>query len=264
MRENIIKLNIDTGNYRSFIDRIISFSRGNDSHYVCVANVHMLIESYWDKVFAEAVNGSDITTPDGMPLTWAMQLLHGVKQDRVTGMDLLPDLLTECSYNSIPVFFYGSTESTLNKTKSILGTKFPNLEISGTYSPPFRALNQDEENDIAEMINASGARLIFVILGCPKQEKWMASMKGKINATMIGIGGALPVLLGLQRRAPMWVQKAGCEWLFRLVQEPKRLFKRYFVTNTLFSYLLAKEYVFQKISKPKNPSKKIYRDQIYN
>jgi N-acetylglucosaminyldiphosphoundecaprenol N-acetyl-beta-D-mannosaminyltransferase len=249
VRENIIKLKVDTGNYQSFIDRIIALGRAGDSHYVCVANVHMLIEGYLDNMFADAVNGADITAPDGMPLTWAMRMLYGVKQDRVAGMDLLPDLLDQCANSSIPVFFYGSTDTVLSNAKAILNSKYPDLKIAGMYSPPFRVLNSDEENEVVDMINNSDAKLVFVILGCPKQEKWMASMKGKINATMVGVGGALPVLLGMQQRAPKWMQKSGFEWLYRLKQEPKRLFKRYFVTNTLFSYLLLREYLAKKFLK---------------
>ena len=249
MRENIIKLKVDTGNYQSFIDRIIALGRRGDSHYVCVANVHMLIEGYRDTLFADAVNGADITTPDGMPLTWAMRMLYGVRQDRVAGMDLLPDLLYKSASEGIPVFFYGSTDPMLSKAKAVLQSKYPALNITGTYSPPFRPLSSNEEDQVVEMINESKARLVFVILGCPKQEKWMAAMKGKINATMVGVGGALPVLLGMQQRAPRWMQKAGFEWLYRLKQEPKRLFKRYFITNTLFSYLLLREYIGKKIFK---------------
>ena len=109
------------------------------------------------------------------------------------------------------------------------------------YSPPFRALSLEEEDRIVYMLNESGARLVFVILGCPKQEKWMASMQTRIQAVMIGIGAALPVLAGIHKRAPRWMQKTGLEWFYRLVQEPRRLFKRYATTNTLFLYVLLKE-----------------------
>jgi N-acetylglucosaminyldiphosphoundecaprenol N-acetyl-beta-D-mannosaminyltransferase len=243
-RKKVISLNIDTGGYKEFVDRIIHLSQAEKSSYVCVANVHMLVEGYRDKHYASEVNDAALITPDGMPLSWSIRLLYGNHQDRVAGMDLLPDLLQECAYQRIPVFFYGSTPTMLQKGNNILKQKFPGLKIAGSYSPPFSTSVSDlTQDDIVSEINNSGARVVFVILGCPKQEKWMASMKGKINAVMIGIGGAYPVLLGLQHRAPTWMRKNGLEWLYRLGQEPRRLFKRYAVTNSLFSYLLAREYL---------------------
>jgi N-acetylglucosaminyldiphosphoundecaprenol N-acetyl-beta-D-mannosaminyltransferase len=174
-------------------------------------------------------------------LTWALNRLYGIKQERVAGMDLLPDLLSLSSEHSIPIFFYGSTEEVLSQTQEYIKTYYPKIPFTGVYSPPFRPLTVDEECEVIDKINTSGARIIFVSLGCPKQEKWMASMKGRINGVMIGIGGALPVLLGVQKRAPRWMRKCGLEWLFRLLQEPKRLFKRYFYTNTKFIYLILRE-----------------------
>lgn len=217
-----------------------------ESHYVCLANVHMLIEGYKDRKFAAVVNKADLSAPDGVPLTWAMRLLYGIRQERVAGMDLLPDLLAACASQGIPTFFYGSSNDILQKADKVLSTKYPGLLIAGTYSPPFRSLTNAEEEVVIEQIKSSGAKIVFVVLGCPKQEKWMAAMKGRINATMIGIGGALPVLIGEQARAPKWMQNSGLEWFYRLSQEPGRLFKRYFVTNSLFSYLLLKEYITRK------------------
>jgi N-acetylglucosaminyldiphosphoundecaprenol N-acetyl-beta-D-mannosaminyltransferase len=238
----LISINLSIGQYSDFIDSIRVLSEANDnSEYICVANVHMLVEAYDDKEFATAVNNSAITTPDGVPLTWALKWLHGIKQERVPGMDLLPDLLSLSSEHSIPVFFYGSTEKVLSQTQEYVKTHYPKIPSVGVYSPPFRPLTVAEEDEMTAKINTSGARIIFVSLGCPKQEKWMACMKGRISSVMIGIGGALPVLLGVQKRAPHWMQKCGLEWLFRLLQEPKRLFKRYFYTNTKFIYLILRE-----------------------
>lgn len=211
----------------------------------------MSIEAHWDATFAAMVNGADLVTPDGMPLAKAMKLLHGIKQDRVAGMDLLPDLLQEAQKQNLIVFFYGGTEAMLDKTMDYVQVHYPQLKNHHYYSPPFRPLTIEEETDIISTINNSGAHLVFVALGCPKQEKWMASMKGKINACMIGIGGALPVMIGMQKRAPLWMQKLSLEWLYRLIQEPKRLFKRYFVTNSLFLWLLFKAYLKGKLTNKK-------------
>jgi N-acetylglucosaminyldiphosphoundecaprenol N-acetyl-beta-D-mannosaminyltransferase len=131
--------------------------------------------------------------------------------------------------------------------KAFCENHYPVLKLVGLYSPPFRALTKEEE--VILNINASGAGFVFVALGCPKQEKWMAAMKGRINACMVGIGGALPVMIGMQKRAPVWMQKASLEWLYRLIQEPQRLFKRYAVTNTMFIVLLFTQWLKLKFSK---------------
>lgn len=241
MTKKIISLNISTGLYISFVERILAFAQLHTSSYVCVANVHMTIEAHLDPTFTDIVNGANLITPDGMPLAKAMKLLYGIKQDRVPGMDLLPDLLKKAEEQNLGVFFYGGTQDMLAKTKEYLQLNYPNLKKQHYYSPPFRPLTEEEEENIIQIINKSEAHLIFVALGCPKQEKWMSAMKGKINACMIGIGGALPVMIGMQKRAPLWMQKLSLEWLFRLFQEPKRLFKRYFITNTAFLFLFAKQ-----------------------
>ncbi|MGV3704160.1 MAG: WecB/TagA/CpsF family glycosyltransferase [Arcticibacter sp.] len=240
-KKTILSINVSQGKYPEFVDNIVELAQGRVSSYVCVANVHMLVEAHQSKAFQKIVNDADIVTPDGMPLAKCFQLLHQQPQDRVDGMSLLPALLEEASKSGLSVYFYGGSQKMINETTKYLGNTYPSLNIAGAYSPPFRALTEDEKDNIAARITASEANLVFVVLGCPKQEKWMNEMKGKIPAVMIGIGGALPVLIGMQRRAPEWMQKNSLEWLYRLMQEPKRLFKRYFSTNSTFLYLLAKE-----------------------
>jgi N-acetylglucosaminyldiphosphoundecaprenol N-acetyl-beta-D-mannosaminyltransferase len=237
----IISLQFSTGSYLNFIDRIMEFSLKKQSSYVCLANVHMTIEAYRDLNFSEIVNNADIITPDGMPIAKAMKLLYGIQQDRVAGMDLLPDLLKKAEEENLGVFFYGGTNEMLKKTKEHVQKTYPNIRKQSYYSPPFRSLTSEEEISVIQQINNSESHIVFVALGCPKQEKWMATMKGKINACMLGIGGALPVMIGMQKRAPQWMQKLSLEWLYRLIQEPKRLFKRYFLTNNLFIYLIIKD-----------------------
>ena len=239
--KKVISLHISTGTYQSFVHQIIELAISKVSSYVCVANVHMCIEAFKAKTFAKAVNDANLVTPDGMPLAKAIQLLYGVKQDRVAGMDLLPDLLAESVNKKLGVFFYGGTTPMLDQTKLFVNANYPLLSNQHYYSPPFRPLTVVEENEVVHKINSSDAHLVFVALGCPKQEKWMAAMKGRINACMIGIGGALPVMIGMQKRAPQWMQNMSLEWLFRLAQEPKRLFKRYLITNTLFILLFTKQ-----------------------
>lgn len=238
--KKVIKLNISSQPYNSFLSDIVTLAGKRRSSYVCVANVHMCIEVYDDNSFEKVVNNADLVTPDGMPLAKAIKLLYGVNQDRVAGMDLLPDLLEEAEIIGLRCFIYGGSDSMLEKSKVYIQEHYPNLKC-GYHSPPFRSLSLEEEQADCDMISAFGAHLVFVALGCPKQEKWMARMRGRINACMLGIGGALPVMIGMQERAPQWMQKASLEWLYRLSQEPKRLFKRYAYTNTKFLYLLFKQ-----------------------
>lgn len=237
-KQKHLSLKISLGPYQAFIDRIIELARLRQSSYVCVANVHMLIEARNNKSFRRALIGADIVTPDGMPLARALKLLYGIEQDRVAGMDLLPDILTHSEQEGISVFFYGGSDTMLEKAKNYVQTNYPRLILAGAYSPPFRPLTPDESTEIADNIKGSGAQIVFVVLGCPKQEKWMYQMKGKIPAVMVGIGGALPVLIGEQKRAPKWMQKYSLEWSYRLIQEPRRLFKRYLVTNSSYLVLL--------------------------
>lgn len=240
IRYKIGGLFVDGLSYKDFVNSITEKSIMKISCYVCVANVHMCIEAYDDPAFGRIVNNADMITPDGMPLAKAIKFLYGGHQDRVAGMDLLPDLLDEAERRKLSCFIYGGSEKTLIKSEEYISAVYPKLRC-GYYSPPFRTLTTEEEQADVERINAFGANLVFVALGCPKQEKWMARMKGRVQACMVGIGGALPVMIGMQNRAPIWMQKASLEWLYRLVQEPKRLFKRYAYTNTKFLYLLGKQ-----------------------
>jgi len=249
----IFNFPISVGKYQDYIEYIMNSASTGRSQYIYVANVHMVVEAFWNKSFSEKVRHAGLVTPDGKPLTWALRLLHGIKQDRVAGMDILPALLKQSEQNQTPVYIYGGTETLLSRTQNYLDRNYPNLHIKGLYSPPFRDLTAEEEERTIDRINSSGAKLLFVVLGCPKQEQWMANMAGRINAVMIGIGGALPVLIGMQKRAPKWMQNAGLEWLFRLLQEPRRLFKRYFVTNSVFLYLLSRELVTKTFTKKFEP-----------
>lgn len=254
MKIQILSLSVTTGKYTKVIEDISTLAQQSRGSYVCVANVHMLAEANRNTDFKEVVCNADIVTPDGMPLVWAFRLLYGIKQDRIAGMDILPTLLKRAEANQLPVYFYGGTSEMLRLTRASVQSQFPNLMLAGLYSPPFRELSSQEESDIINEINASGARMVFVILGCPKQERWMASMKPHINACMIGIGGALPVMVGLQRRAPLWMQKSGMEWLYRLLQEPKRLFKRYLVTNSIFLWIFLKKWASQGFAPARVPN----------
>jgi N-acetylglucosaminyldiphosphoundecaprenol N-acetyl-beta-D-mannosaminyltransferase len=237
----IFNFPVSVGKYQDYLDDIIKTAVSRTSKYIYVANVHMLIEAYMSKSFLEKVYNAFMVTPDGKPLTWALRLLYGIRQDRVAGMDILPALLERAEKTELPVFIYGGTDELLERAGDYIHEHYPDLKVTGLYSPPFHDPSPEEESRVIEQINKAAPGIVFTVLGCPKQEKWMASMQGRINSVMIGIGGALAVLVGIQKRAPRWMQNASLEWFFRFCLEPRRLFKRYAVTNSFFIYLLSKE-----------------------
>jgi len=236
-KKEVISVGVSTGAYRDFITGIVHASRLNRGGYVCVANVHMIIEAYNNSDYSHVVNNAAIVTPDGKPLTLLLRLLYNIKQPRVAGMDLLPDLLQTSEKESIPVFFYGSTDAVLEKVRNKIKSQYPDLIISGMISPPFGPISPELLEKHIHEINRKGPGIVFVVLGCPKQEKMMAKMSPRVKGVMIGVGAAVPVFAGEMGRAPAWMQKCYLEWLFRLFQEPGRLWKRYLYTNTKFIFL---------------------------
>ncbi len=246
-KKSLINFSVSIGKYQAFIDEMTELARQKTSVVVYFANVHMYIEAYRNQAFMQLINKADMVTPDGQPLTWMLRLLYGIKQDRVAAMDFMPDMLQRMETEQLPVYFYGGTQEMLDKTDAFVKNKYPKLKVAGLYSPPFRPLTATEEDEIAAKINAAAPGIVFVFLGCPKQEKWMAVMKGKVNAVMTGVGGSVPVTIGMQKRAPQWMCKVGLEWLYRFFQEPRRLFKRYAVTNSLFLWVMFKEIIKVKV-----------------
>jgi len=201
----------------------------------------MTIEAYNDSSFRQNLDKALLILPDGKPLAVACKWLYKKTQERISGMDFMPAILEQAHKNKAKVFLYGSTEKVLDNIKDRIRSKYPNAIVAGSISPPFRELSVEEANDHIRRINESGAHFVLVALGCPRQEKWMAAHYNSINAVLLGLGGAFPVTAGLQKRSPKWMQHMSLEWLYRLLQEPRRLFKRYFYTNSVFMWLLAKE-----------------------
>lgn len=231
---------ISTGSFNTFVDQIFWLTENKKSSYVCFANVHMLVEAYKDKAFNEVLNKADVATPDGGPVSKIMKLFYGQEQDRVAGMDLLPRLLKEAAVKGKSVYFYGSTDEVLNAVVTKAKQEMPDLKIAGFYSPPFRKLSETEDAEITDMINEAKPDLVFVALGCPKQERWMADHKDRVNACMLGVGQAFLTFAGLEKRLPKWARDLSLEWTYRLYLEPKRLWKRYLVTNSMFVLLTLK------------------------
>jgi len=243
---NLFSFPFSTWSFSDTIRNITDLAQKRVGAYVCVANVHMTVEAIREPAFGNVLREADLAILDGMPLCWAHQLIHGFKPDRIAGKHLMHALLVEACEKKMPVFFYGSSPEKLIKTEDYLIHHYPGLIIAGMVSPPFRALSFEENINYADHINASGASLVFVALGCPKQEIWMHNMKAHIHATMVGVGGAMEVLTGQQKRPPLWIENIGMEWFFRLCLEPRRLFKRYLHTNTYFIFLLARTLILKK------------------
>jgi N-acetylglucosaminyldiphosphoundecaprenol N-acetyl-beta-D-mannosaminyltransferase len=175
-----------------------------------------------------------MATPDGMPIAWMLRRLGHSGQERINGPDVMWKYCEQAAGGGESVYFYGSTETTLRLLSKKLKAAFPELRIAGTVAPPFRALSAAEDESMVDAINRSGAGVVFVGLGCPKQETWMAAHRGRIRAVMVGVGAAFDFHAGTVKRAPLWMQRTGLEWLHRICSEPRRLWRRYLVSNILF------------------------------
>ncbi len=238
---------IDALSWDDAIEQIVAWGEARESRYVCVCNVHSVVTTTLDPAFRAVVNEAEMSTPDGAPVAWALRQFGFPRQERINGPDLMWRCLGEAERVSQSVFFYGSSEATLAKLRESMAASFPHLIVAGMRSPPYRALSPLEDEAEVRLINSSGANILFVGLGCPKQEKWMAACRGRINALMIGVGAAFDYHSGATRRAPLWMQRNGLEWFHRLCTEPRRLFKRYLITNTIFVIGVAKQLIARKL-----------------
>lgn len=244
---NVLSFPVASNPFHEQIDLIIDWSKHRLSKVVCVANVHMLMEGHWNSKFSEVLFNADLITPDGMPLVWMMNLLQGKCHDRVAGVDIMLTVCERARDEGIPVFFLGTDADTISRIRSRLKQDFPTLSVAGMEPLPFRPLTADEDKRLIERVNSSQAGVLFLALGCPKQEIWMHRHKDKINAVMIGVGGVFPVYAGFKKLAPDFVRNFGLEWLYRLLQEPKRLWRRYFVTIPPFVYLSIRQLLQNKL-----------------
>lgn len=211
-----------------FTEKNIEKLRGD---YICVSNVHTTVTASEDADYRAIQNGGILAIPDGGPLSTVGRKRGGVNMARTTGPSYMGELLKMGGYRH---YFFGSTPETLEKLFSNLTHDYPQSIIAGMYSPPFREMTDEEDRAIVERINEVEPDFIWVGLGAPKQEKWMAAHQGKVNGLMVGVGAGFDYFAGNIERAPQWMQKANLEWLYRLLQDPKRLFKRYLVTNSKF------------------------------
>ena len=230
----VLGVPIDAINLAEAVQRIAAWAEHRDSRVVCICNAHSVVTAGQDPGFMQVLRSADMTTPDGAPVAWMLRRQGAAGQGRVSGPDLMPDYFQHAAAAGEPVFLYGSTPETLHRLKAVLRRRWPALKIAGAVSPPFRALTESEDQLIVDQINASGARTVWVSLGCPKQERWMAAHHGRVQAVMVGVGAAFDFHAGTVARAPEWMQRHGLEWLHRLASEPGRLGRRYITTNSAF------------------------------
>ena len=230
---------IDATDQHQAVERILNWGAGRQSRTVCLCNVHSAVTALDDPRLAKALESSDMVLPDGAPVAWVMRRKGHPDQRRIAGPDLMWALCQAAEARGPGVFLFGSTPETLDLLESNLRQHFPGLDIRGTLSPRFGDWTEEEAQSYIETINGSGAGLIFVGLGCPKQEIWMAANKERINGVLLGVGAAFDFHAGVVERAPLIFQRLGLEWLHRLLSEPRRLWRRYLVTNSRFLYFIA-------------------------
>ncbi len=232
----VLGMRVDATSYAETADAVIERAESGAGGMVCIATAHMAIECLDDPALRRAVNSADRVTPDGMSLVWALRHLGIDAAKRVYGPSLLPILCARAEARGLPIGFYGATPEVLDALQAELHRRFPRLRMPFAWSPPFRALDSAEDAAARDAIEASGVRILFVGLGCPKQERWMAEHREGLSCVLVGVGAAFDFLSGAKAQAPEWVQRAGLEWLFRLGSEPRRLWRRYLLGNTRFLY----------------------------
>lgn len=208
------------------LDIVINSIPQKKGDYFCFLNIHLVMEGIKHPDIKDVLNNSTANFPDGMGIAKALKILGNRFEDRVRGADFMLKLCEYASKNNLKIFFYGNTEGTLALLSEKLRVLYPGLKIAGYASPPFRTLTKDEDNTYIRQINSSGTDILFVSLGAPKQEKWMYEHKDRIRAVQLGVGAAFSFITGKVKQAPLWMQKTGLEWLYRLPQEPRKTIYR--------------------------------------
>jgi N-acetylglucosaminyldiphosphoundecaprenol N-acetyl-beta-D-mannosaminyltransferase len=233
-RHDVIGAPIDAVYWGGAVATLLRWAAARESRYVCACNVHSVVTAQRDEALAAAVRGADMAVPDGAPVAWLMRKSGVDAQQRVSGPDLMWRYFAAAALYREAIFLLGGAPETLALLRRRIEQTFPGLRIAGAHSPPFRPLSEEEDAAMVRMLNDSGATTVWVALGCPKQEVWMSEHRGRVRAVMVGVGAAFGFHAGVVRRAPAWMQRLSLEWLHRLLSEPRRLWKRYLTTNTIF------------------------------
>jgi N-acetylglucosaminyldiphosphoundecaprenol N-acetyl-beta-D-mannosaminyltransferase len=237
----LLGMKLDPTSYEEATKKIIAWAKAGESRTTCAASAHMVMESYDSRSVRDAVNATDLVVSDGMPLVWWLRAKGVKNQQRVYGPELMLHVCRSAARERIPIGIFGSTQEVITTLVERLLVRFPELQINFVKSPPFRPMNSEEDDAIIQQIHDSGIKILFVGLGCPKQELWIAEHKGRVQAVMLAVGAAFQFHAGVVRQAPHWMQNNGLEWLFRITQEPRRLWKRYFVVVPRFVSLVLLE-----------------------
>jgi N-acetylglucosaminyldiphosphoundecaprenol N-acetyl-beta-D-mannosaminyltransferase len=234
-RANVLGVGISAINLPQAVELILDAVQNNRKGYVAVTGVHGVSEAQTDLEFRNILNNAFLNTPDGMPMSWVGRLQGFREMDRVYGPDLMLELAAASSSGDVRHFFYGGGPGVADALKESLEARFPGFTACGTYTPPFRPLNAEEEGDLVRQMSGCRPDICWVGLSTPKQERFMAAYLSKLPVKiMIGVGAAFDMHSGRTKQAPFWMQRTGLEWFFRLTQEPKRLWRRYMVNNPLF------------------------------
>lgn len=242
----VLGTNINVISMQETIDYITTNLEELRGRYICVSNVHTTVMAHDNEDYKNIQNSAAMALPDGKPLSVVSKKRGYANAQRVTGPDLMGELFAFRKEKPLKHYFYGATQETLDTLKAKLKEKYPDIRIVGMESPPFRPLSEEEDRDAVNRMNQAQPDIVWVGLGAPKQENWMYAHKDKVNAVMIGVGAGFDYHAGTIKRAPKWMQKCSLEWFYRLMQDPKRLFKRYFVTNFKFIYLILMENISGK------------------
>lgn len=242
-RANVLGVGIDAITMESAVARILAGVAERAKGYVCVTGVHGVMEASRNPEMKEILNGSFLTTPDGMPMVWVGRA-QGNQISRVYGPDLMLEVCAAGVANGVRHFFYGGTEGVASELRDCLRERIPGLQVVGTYTPPFRPLNAAEERELSNLLERTRPDIVWVGLSTPKQERFMAAYHRRLSCSlMIGVGAAFDMHTGRTLQAPRWMQRSGLEWLFRLMTEPRRLWKRYLVNNPAFVARLAAQWL---------------------
>jgi N-acetylglucosaminyldiphosphoundecaprenol N-acetyl-beta-D-mannosaminyltransferase len=237
LSRQILDVRVDATSYPQATRQIIDWAREGRSCYVCLATVNNIMEARDSAEYRAVMRDAALATADGMPLVWALRRLGIPGATRVYGPDLTPLVLEAAADAGIPVGFFGGSPPVLERLLDVATQRFPALKIAYSCAPPFRPLTPSEDAEISTAIQAAGVRILFVGLGSPKQDRWMHAHQGSIPAVMLGVGAAFDFLAGTKPQAPRWMQRNGMEWVFRLIAEPRRLWRRYFRQNPRFCLL---------------------------
>jgi N-acetylglucosaminyldiphosphoundecaprenol N-acetyl-beta-D-mannosaminyltransferase len=231
----ILGVNVHAVDYEYAVDAMVRAAQEGRSCSVSALAVHGVMTGFQDPVHSRRLNGLDLVVPDGQPVRWALKWLHGqALADRVYGPNLTLYTAKAMAEKGLPIYLYGSTAPVLEKFSANLAAKFPGLKIAGQEPSKFRRLDPEERKAVVERIKASGARAVFVGLGCPRQEVWAFEYRDLLGLPILAVGAAFDFHAGTLPQAPPFMQKRGLEWLFRLIQEPKRLWRRYLILNPLY------------------------------